>query len=751
MTVLAALFGATLLFDVGAGAADGGVSARVAAVNAGDAGGPDAGGPDAGGRAAGRTDGGAGDTKAPERPVAVPVGRLAGRVLAKGGRAVVPGAFLMAGLAEVGTTDDHGGFSLDLPCGPTALSIQAVGFELLTTTIDACAAAPAPLIFRLVRGEGAAGHQTVVRANSPQPVVRISGEELIKTPGTLGDPLRVIESLPGVANVAWPAPLYAIRGSNPGNTGFFLDSVEIPALFHLALGPSVIHPYFFGGLDFFPGGYPARFGRYVGGIVAAETRAPPSDMAHASVDVRLFDAGAMVSAPIAGGAVAAAARYSYTGELITLLRENLRVQYWDYQVRADRRFGPFQLSVLAFGSSDQFSPNRSDSTKELDLAFHRVSLRAAVPLAGGALQGSITFGTDHSRAPVLDTYPVTVDALSAAPRLSYGRAFGPVNMAIGFDGKFAHYDPVVTGPMQPTGDWDLFERRDTRMLAAYASATVSVSRWLTVTPELRLDSYDENGAFARELGPRLSAWVALGDDTALRASGGRFSQLPSLPLQIPGMQDFGLRLLGLQTSWKGSLGVETRHFAAIELSVTGFIQSLVLTELRNPTTTNPDPLADDFLARRDALAYGVELLARRPLTRRLHGWLSYTLSQSLRAYGGGAIGPGDWDQRHVLNLVLGYQLGSYTIGARAHLNTGRPYFLFDTGGDQYQRLPTYYQLDLRVDRRVVYNRFTLDLYAELENATFNNQVYSVMQIYTGQLVQKSYQIVLPSIGVRAEF
>ena len=217
------------------------------------------------------------------------------------------------------------------------------------------------------------------------------------------------------------------------------------------------------------------------------------------------------------------------------------------------------------------------------------------------------------------------------------------------------------------------------------------------------------------------------------------------------MQDFGLRLLGLQSSWKGSLGIETKRFAAMELSVTGFVQSLVLTELRNPTTTNPDPLADDFLARRDALAYGVEVLARRPLTRRLHGWLSYTLSQSLRAYGGGAVGPGDWDQRHVLNLVLGYQIGRYTLGGRAHLNTGRPYFLFDTGGDQYQRLPTYYQLDLRVDRAVVYNRFTLNLYGELENATFNNQVYSIMETYPGQLVQKSYQIVLPSIGVRAEF
>jgi hypothetical protein len=45
----------------------------------------------------------------------------------------------------------------------------------------------------------------------------------------------------------------------------------------------------------------------------------------------------------------------------------------------------------------------------------------------------------------------------------------------------------------------------------------------------------------------------------------------------------------------------------------------------------------------------------------------------------------------------------------------------------------------------------LNLYAELENATFNNQAYGATETYPGQLVQKSYQIVLPSIGVRAEF
>jgi hypothetical protein len=177
----------------------------------------------------------------------------------------------------------------------------------------------------------------------------------------------------------------------------------------------------------------------------------------------------------------------------------------------------------------------------------------------------------------------------------------------------------------------------------------------------------------------------------------------------------------------------------------------VLTDLRSPSATDADPLADDFLARREALAYGVELLARRPLTERLHGWLSYTLSNSLRSYGGGAIGPADWDQRHILNLVVGYRIGRNTVGARFHFNTGRPYFLTDANGDQYQRLPNYYQLDLRFDRPFVYDKATVNFYAEVVNATYDPEAYAIQQVYTGQLQTKSYRIVLPSIGVRAEF
>jgi len=735
--------------------AEAGVAAVVADAGRPDA--PEASGPDGGAASpdAGAAEAGNPETTVPAPPVP-PVGHVTGRVLAKGTRAPVAGATLATDQGPLGESDSAGAFDAQLPCGRRHVMVQAPGFEPLATDVEVCAPNAAPLLWRLLPDGTGSTYQTVVRTRAVQPSVRLTNEELTQTAGTLGDPFRALESLPGVATVAWPAPVYAVRGSNPGNTGFFLDGIRVPALFHLALGPSVIHPYFFEDLQFYPGSAPARYGRYVAGIVAADTRAAATDRAHVSVEARLFDAGALVSAPLpdGNGGVAVAARYSYTGELVSLLDQNIQLAYWDYQLRLDRRVGSFQLTLLAFGSHDRLVPGQNDG--EVDLDFHRVSVRASVPLAGGRLQGSVALGADHTQAPIQDVYPVKVNALSIAPRLSYGRPVASGDVTAGFDGEIIRYAPLIQGEREPQDSSDLGQRRVATMLAGYASATLRPHRRLEVTPELRLDSYRVSGAAAHDWGPRLAVRLALSDDTSLRAAGGRFTQLPSLPLQIPGGDGFGLRMLGLQSAWQASLGLETSHFAAVDLSATGYVQQYVLTDLRDPAPRRPDPLADDFLIARDAVSYGLELLIRRPQTQRLYGWISYTLSNNLRSYGGGAYGPSDWDQRHIFNLVAGYRWGRTTLGGRAHYNSGRPYVLYQsftaTPGVYPQRLPAFYQLDLRVDHRVYYDRVQLDVYVELQNATWTRQVYSLSSTgIPGEATQNSFRIVLPSIGVRAEF
>ena len=240
-----------------------------------------------------------------------------------------------------------------------------------------------------------------------------------------------------------------------------------------------------------------------------------------------------------------------------LLDQDIQLSYWDYQFRLDRRLGPVEFTLLAFGSHDMLVPGQSDAAREVDIDFHRVSLRAGVPVLGGRLQGSIALGSDHTRAPILDVYPIMIDALSAAPRLSYGRSFGPTDVAVGFDGDITRYDPVVLGTLQAHDSSDLGQRRLATLLAGYTSATIRPHRRLEITPEVRFDSYQVGEAEDQTLAPRISARVGLRKDTTLKVGGGRFSQLPSLPLQIPGADGFGLRLLGLQSSWQASLGLET--------------------------------------------------------------------------------------------------------------------------------------------------------------------------------------------------
>ena len=169
-------------------------------------------------------------------PPPVPVGRVVGRVLGRGTRSPIVGASVGTSTGEPVDSDAHGNFELMVPCGTQRVTVEAAGFELLLTYVEVCGReSAASITLRLTPNGSGATHETVVRSKPSHPAVRLTKEELTQTAGALGDPFRALESLPGVTTVAWPAPIYAIRGSNPGNTGFFLDGVRVPALFHLAL------------------------------------------------------------------------------------------------------------------------------------------------------------------------------------------------------------------------------------------------------------------------------------------------------------------------------------------------------------------------------------------------------------------------------------------------------------------------------------------------------------------------------------
>jgi hypothetical protein len=235
--------------------------------------------------------------------------------------------------------------------------------------------------------------------------------------------------------------------------------------------------------------------------------------------------------------------------------------------------------------------------------------------------------------------------------------------------------------------------------------------------------------------------------------------MPSLPVGVPGFEAFDLRDLGLQRSAQASLGTEAKVGAGWTASITGFYQQLRLSDVRS--TFDSDLRRMDYLEMRPGRSYGVEVLIRRRAAERLSGWLAYTLSRSERAIEG-VFGPSDWDQRHILNLLAMYRLsGGYSVGARFHYHTGRPYPVpsaFGFGGAEYRRLPPFPELDLRGEKRIAFERWTLNVYVELGNATLSREVTGYTPPDTAgrpdptqPLIENGYRIVLPTIGVHGEY
>src|SRR6478609_985084 len=214
----------------------------------------------------------------------------------------------------------------------------------------------------------------------PSRTASLSRAEVRQIPGVFGDPFRAIEIMPGVTPIVSGLPFFFVRGAPPGDVGYFLDGIRVPLLFHIGAGPSVVHPGLIERVDLYPGGYPARYGRFSGGIVSGETAAPVSEL-HGEYNVRTFDAGALLEMPFAEhrGELLLAGRYAFTAALFSLLSP---------QTKLDRSQLP----------DDRFVRDRSLAVRS------EISSR----LTPEAL---LRFGTDVT----LDTYDVQIDTADLGP------------------------------------------------------------------------------------------------------------------------------------------------------------------------------------------------------------------------------------------------------------------------------------------------------------------------------------------------
>lgn len=594
-----------------------------------------------------------------------------------------------------------------------------------------------------------------------------SRAEVRQLPGAFGDPFRAIESLPGVVPIVSGLPYFYVRGSPPGNIGFFLDDVRIPVLFHIGAGPAVVHPAFIDTVELYPGPYPARYGRFVGGIVAGHT-AEPSYETRAEASVRLVDAGAMLETHALDRklSVMLGGRYSYTAAIISLLAPELDVSYWDYQGRVQYRPSAREtITLFGFGSLDNATETRSGGRQVtiFDLVFHRASARYRRDLADGgfwelrALAGLELTAGDEGFMRLQD------EMLGAGARLERPLS-DTLRLRGGVDVQADRYGWRAR-------DEDFF--LDTRLSGRTDVVTgVQVDlpwqpeRGVRATPGARLDLY-----FSGEttpwwgVAPGVLAEFDVAERFTLLHGFGVAQQLPSFVVPLPGIQPQAIH--GLQHALQHSAGVRTRLGAGLQATATVFQNvQLNLTDALSAVNTSGD-VELDADQRGQGSGRGLELLLEKSLSSRLGGYLSYTLSQTRRSYGR-FRGYSSFDRRHVLGGAIGYQAGKgWILGARGTFYTGIPGRVVEVE-DTYAlgqeptepnpvrsvpRTQPFWRLDWRVEKRwpIGNEGAWWALVAEVLNTTLNKEMISRTCNPVECRTEVIGPVTIPSLGVEASF
>jgi TonB family protein len=710
---------------------------------------------------------------------------LRGRLVELGTRRPLATATVTAQVGDQFYTtesDADGRFRLPLPPGPARVSVFAADhnrFVQQETIGDRQELA----VTYLVELERYNRYETIVIAERPrEEVSRITlrGDEIQKVPGTFGDPFRVIQTLPGVSSVVSLLPFPIVRGASPSSTGFLLDGTRIPLLFHLLSGPSVVHPEFIDEIQFFPGGAPAPYGGYVGGIIDGRTRRARPDERLIDVDVNLLQAGGFVREPVTplGATVTAAGRYGYPGFLLGLATNRVSLSYWDYQLRADGGTATNGWTVFLFGARDELDtpaptamandPN-PPLQPSLVLGFHRLDLR--LHLTQGRLEETyravlgydrtVSMGTDFS---VWTAEPQIWATWTQNNRLRFvggvGGTFRDLHQGLG---AVAGANPFST----------LTSSLGTFYVASSYLETIwrPVPVWL-VRPGVRADVYADSTATKAAADPRLTLRYRLFERNLpeepsadargfwLKGSAGIYHQPPRFVLPLPGLDLMPLKY-GLLRSYQTSLGADIPLREKISLSVEGFFnymdptifdlsfnQASVVTNANHsviPTSVilPPDPgqeIIDRLTAPQLGRSYGLEFLLRRQSKTGLYGWISYTLSRSERQRDG-AWAPYDFDRPHLVNVVAGLPLRrNWDLGLRLQYQSGRP--TTTTAGYNAAYGTGYFRFDFRVDKRAVWRKWLLDFYVDVTNAALLPE-----EVQPGTVLR----YVLPTVGLRGRF
>jgi hypothetical protein len=727
-------------------------------------------------------------------------GEVRGSVVdARGGEPLSNVDIQLVGGGGRAATDGGGHFRLAAVApGDYTLNVSTIGYRLIKKPFHLDAGEVkdfevvlSPDTFRQTDSvEVTAGPFETARQDSPATLI-LSGNDAKNLASVLADdPLRAVQSLPGVSSNNDYDARFSLRGVDYSRIGVYLDNILLRMPFHTVegAGPSGSATAFNGDmvqeLELHPGAYPVRFGDRTGGVLDVHTRDGSRTGTSIRGTVSPSNAGVMAEGPLGE---------SHRGSWLVGARKGF-LQYLLNRINADPSIA-FDMADAQGRIAYDLTPHNSlslyvlESTSTLDRSRYQSTLGINSLMESGY---DFTFGNLAWRSTPAANLLIVNHAAWMREKFDNSN---PGNLPLAGD----HY-----------GEW-VWDSSATWMWSANAPLDIGYSvrrlhdsgysnQRLSTAPFVRLlDHYDgtaaHEGGYAQQswtlagghlhlgagvrwdhhslmgrsvVSPQASAAVSLTRSTRLQLGWGQYVQFPEISELTSPLG--GVHLLP-QRSTQAIGAIEQRLGERTRMRLEYYEREdrdLLYRPFYDPRMLNGKvfvPPANP-LVRNSSRAYGrgFEFLVERRSANRLTGWASYAYGVSHQRDGWeGTAFPSDYDQRHTINLFAGYRIRpTVNLSAKWMYGSNFPYpgFLRMQNGLYYLaaslnqlRFGPYQRLDWRINKSWTKDKYKITLYGEVVNLTNHaNYRFDSFNSYNTKTGQASVTVdklfpILPSAGI----
>lgn len=668
-------------------------------------------------------------------------------------------------------TGEDGRFQVqDVPSTLLVVRARRVGFAAGMDTVSA----DGPAEMELTLAAAASTLSTVVVTPGFYGVMEqqlaarqtLTREQLRAAPQLGEDLLRSVNRLPGVSASDFSAAFRVRSGAND-ELYMSLDGLELVEPFHLKDFDgafSIIDVGAVEGLDLTTGGFDARVGNRLTGVVTMRTlEPPPSTPRLTEIALTLSTVRATSSGSFAGerGGWLLSARRGFLEYALSAAGENndLRPRYYDVLAKSSYRLGEntkLALHLLHAGDQltyqDDVEKPRLESKYASTYAWATLDAkpREHLSVSTVASLGRLTWSRQGTRISTFDGVQdlrVKDDRSYRVGGLRQDWQWELRRWMVGFGGEARTQDAAYA--------YDRFERQlhaeggiavpvettlnarvapDGVTAGAYATVRVQPVRVLTTEAGLRLDN--QSYTHERQVSPRLAAALSLSSRITVRAAWGRYSQPQALyQLQV---QDGVTAFDSAELAEHRVAGIEYQASRDVSVRVEAYERRLLKVRPRFLSVDNsidvfpeiePDRI---LLAPTGGHARGIELLVSRSPAHRFAWTASYAFAKAIDEVSGVSI-PRTLDQRHTVTLDLTWRPSTAWRLSTAWLyHTGWPTTGFSFAADTLangqvlvsrvygprngDRLVPYHRLDFRASRDFNVRETRLSAFFDLFNA-----------------------------------